>query len=55
MIMSTVKNINVPWKWIVLQQDPDLERDKRRELEYQFSNGREFRADPAKRGPYAED
>lgn len=51
--MSKVKSINVPWKWVVLQHDPDLERDRHNELEYRFSNGREFRANPAKRGAYA--
>jgi hypothetical protein len=49
------KSITIPWKVLVLRQDPDLEREKRSEIEYEFPNGRTFRADPAKRGPYAED
>lgn len=47
------KSISIPWKALVLRKDPDFERDKRNEVEYQFSNGRTFRADPAKRGAYA--
>ncbi|WP_213287577.1 hypothetical protein [Bradyrhizobium sp. sGM-13] len=49
------KSISIPWKVLVLRQDPDLERDKRNEIEYQFSNGRAFRGNPATRGPYSED
>ena len=49
------KSISIPWKALVQRHDPDLERDKRNEIEYQFSNGRTFRANPATRGPYAED
>lgn len=49
------KSLSIPWKVLVLRKDPDFEREKRNELEYEFSNGRQFRGDPAKRGPYAED
>lgn len=48
-------NINIPWKVLVLKKDHDYEREKRDQLEYQFSNGREFRGNPDKRGPYADD
>ena len=47
--------LSVPWKVLILRHDPDWERDKRSELEYQFSNGREFRANPTTRGAYADD
>lgn len=36
----------------VRRADPDWQRDRRRELEYSFT-GRDFYADPAKRGAYA--
>jgi hypothetical protein len=52
---SPPANINIPWKALVLKRDPDYEREKRDQLEYQFSNGREFRANPDNRGAYAED
>ena len=40
------------WKGVVVEADPDLESDKRLEPEYEFSNGRVFKADRAKRHPY---
>jgi hypothetical protein len=48
-------NIDIPWKVFVLRRDPDYEREKRNQLEYQFSNGRQFFANQDHRGPYAED
>lgn len=53
MTWNLPRSISIPWKALVLRRDPDFERDKRSEREYEFSNGRTFRADPAKRGPYA--
>lgn len=47
------KNLNVPFKAIVVKKDPNWEREKRNELEYQFSNGRQFYANPNLRGAYA--
>ena len=52
---SPPTNINVPWKVAVLKRDPDYEREARDRVEFRFSNGREFRHNPANRGPYAED
>lgn len=52
--MSDVKNINIAWRAMVNRADPDHEREKRREIEYEFS-GRTFRADPKKRGAYTPD
>lgn len=37
----------------VVKADPDYYRDKLRQPEYEFSNGRKFVGNPAKRGPYA--
>jgi hypothetical protein len=41
------------WASLIRQADPDIEAQKRNEIEYKFSNGREFRGNPAKRGAYA--
>ncbi|HWW46303.1 MAG TPA: hypothetical protein VNZ94_00490 [Xanthobacteraceae bacterium] len=49
------KSLSTPWKALVLRADPDFERDRRDVVEYEMSNGRSFRANPAKRGPYTED
>jgi hypothetical protein len=50
------RSIEVPWKVLVLRKDPDYERQKRDQLEYQFSNGRQFRTtNPDNRGAYADE
>lgn len=36
----------------VVKTDPDFYRDKARQVEYEFSNGRNFYGNPAKRGAY---
>lgn len=46
------QNLTIQWKALILRRDPDFERKKHDEVEYRFGNNREFRADPAKRGPY---
>jgi hypothetical protein len=43
---------NIPYLAMVNQSDPDFERRKHREVEYEFS-ARVFTADPYKRGPYS--
>lgn len=48
-------SLSVPWRALVLRADPDFERERRREVEYEMTNGRVFRADRSKRGAYAED
>lgn len=52
---TRTKSVSRTWKSLVLKVDPDFEAAKRNELEYEFSNKREFRANPAERGAYAED
>ena len=47
------RSIDIPFKTLVLRADPDWQRAKTDEVEYQFSNGREFRANPETRGAYA--
>jgi hypothetical protein len=51
--MST-RTLNIPWRAMVLRADPDYEREKREQVEYKFT-GREFKANPEKRGAYAEE
>jgi hypothetical protein len=46
------RSIDIPWRGLINMKDPDLERDKRKEIEYEFTK-RKFTADPAKRGAYA--
>ncbi len=40
------------WKSVVVAADPDFEAAKRREPEYEFSNGKVFTANRANRHPY---
>lgn len=49
------RTLNIQFKSLVLKADPDWQRAKTRETEYEFSNGRVFEANPDRRGPYAED
>ncbi len=48
-VVSTAR----PWLVLVTQADPNFERDKRHEVEYEFF-GRRFFADRSKRGAYAD-
>lgn len=47
------RNLNVPFKALVLRADPDFETEKRREVFYQFSNGRRFVQNPTQHGAYS--
>ena len=49
------RSISIPFKVLVQRADPDFERARRKEREYEFSNGRVFEANPDNRGPYADD
>ncbi len=40
------------WETFINQLDPTRRRDKINEVEYEFSNGRVFRANPDIRGAY---
>ena len=53
MTVRTTKSVDRTFKSVVLKADPDFEAEKRNELEYEFSNKRQFRGNPAMRGPYA--
>ena len=45
-------NVAVPYLALVTRADPEFQRAKRRQVEYEFSNDRQFVADPANRGAY---
>jgi hypothetical protein len=50
-------HVNVPYLTLVHKADPDYQRDKRNEIEYDFSGigsgkGRIFTTDRSKRWPY---
>lgn len=49
------KSVERTWKSIVLEADPEFEASKKKQVEYEFSNGRKFSGNPAKRGAYAPD
>lgn len=49
-----VTSIEVPLETIIKRADPDFYRDRRKQIEYEFSNGRKKTADPSTRGAYNE-
>jgi hypothetical protein len=53
--ITYTKSVDRTWISVVTSADPEFENEKRRELEYKFSNGREFRGEQHKRGQYAEE
>lgn len=48
---TRVTTLEIPLLSLVVRADPEFERARRREIEYEFTN-RVFRADPATRGAY---
>jgi hypothetical protein len=52
-INNRVMHTDRPWLVLVTQADPNFQRDKRHEIEYEFS-GRRFYADRSKRGAHAD-
>lgn len=51
---TAVNAMDIPYLALVTRADPDFNRRKHREIEYEFSN-RVFIADPYVRGAYAPD
>ena len=49
------RSVERTWKEIVVAADPDFEAEKKKDTEYEFSNGRKFTGNVAKRGAYADD
>lgn len=52
-INNKVVSVSRPWLVMVAQADPNFQRDKHHEIEYEFT-GRRFFADRSKRGAYAD-
>lgn len=48
MASGDVRTIEFSWLELVLKAEPDFYAKRRREKLFEFSNGREFRGDPAK-------
>lgn len=48
---SGKRRIEIPFRYMIKKADPDWDKDRRREPEYQFS-GRTFSAERNKRGAY---
>ena len=46
--------LQIPYLALVTRADPDFNRLKRRQIEYEFTN-RNFFGDPENRGAYADD
>lgn len=52
--VKRVRTLSIPFKVLVMRNDPDFETAKRKETFYQFSNGRRFDANPTKQGAYSD-
>lgn len=50
-----VRTLETPYRQLVVRADPTFEADKRKQPEYEFSNGRTFTGNPATRGAYADE
>ena len=48
-----VKTLEIPYRVLVLRNDPDFEIAKRKEPFYEFSKGRVFLEDTARQGAYS--
>jgi hypothetical protein len=46
------RSVSVPWLTIVTRADPDWQSEQKKQLEFEFSNGRQFFHNPTTRGPY---
>ena len=50
-----VRSREIPFLTLVRKADPEFEKNRRTEPEYEFSNGREFKARQADRGVYQDE
>jgi hypothetical protein len=48
MASGDVRNIEIAWRTIVLKAEPEFHANRKKELLYEFSNGKQFRGDPTK-------
>ena len=46
------RSIERPYLTVIAEKDPKFHEDKRKQPEYEFSNGRKFTANPTRRGVY---
>jgi hypothetical protein len=50
------RTIEIPFRYLVKKADPDFDKERRQEVEYEFGGGRRvFKANRNKRGAYASD
>lgn len=50
---TSVRTTETPFKVLILRADPDFEASRAKEPFYEFSNGRTFKENTAKQGPYS--
>lgn len=50
---NKVRTTQIPYKVLVLRADPDFEQSRAKEPFYEFSNGRTFKEDTRRQGPYS--
>jgi hypothetical protein len=48
------RTVNRPFLTLVQKADPKFNEDRRKQPEYEWSNGRKFTANPTQRGAYAD-
>jgi hypothetical protein len=46
------RRVEVPFRVLVVKADPDFEKDKRNEIEYEFTRRKFYALNSNKRGPY---
>ncbi len=53
MANDVVRTITRNFSALVRQANPHFDREKRKEIQYEFSNGRKFYGDPDRTGVYS--
>lgn len=48
------RRLEMSWRALILQRDPDWYREEAEVIEFEFSNGRIFKGKYRERGPYAD-
>jgi hypothetical protein len=48
------RTVNRPFLQLVQKADPKFNEDRRKQPEYEWSNGRKFTGNPSQRGAYAD-
>jgi hypothetical protein len=52
--VKKVRTLQVPFRILIVRADPAYEAEKRLDLFYKFSNGREFNQNTARHGAYSD-